>query len=261
MTALIIAVFGASLLGSAHCAGMCGAFLAFAVQPATTEGAGGPARRVSPFSLQSGYHLGRLMTYALLGAAAGALGAAIDFGGRAAGVQRAALLGAGALMVLFGVVAVLRQVGMSLPHAPLPMAWRKAVAAGQRFAFEMPPLPRAWAIGLLTPMLPCGWLYAFAVLAAGTGHPGAGALTMAVFWAGTLPMLIGLGVGIQAFTGVLRARLPMLTSLAVIAVGLWTLSGRMPMVGIAQAQQTNTITDADGSAVIWMQSGAACHGK
>ncbi|MEM1329770.1 MAG: sulfite exporter TauE/SafE family protein [Planctomycetota bacterium] len=256
---LIAAVFAASVLGSMHCAGMCGAFLAFAVQPGSKGSEGG--RRDALWPLHSAYHVGRLLTYTLLGFAAGGLGAAIDLGGRAAGVQRAALIGAGGLMVFFGVVAILRQVGMRLPRAPLPRAWRELIGKGQRLAFEMPPLARAWSIGLLTPMLPCGWLYAFAVLAAGTGEPVAGGLVMAVFWVGTLPVLIGLGVGVQAMTGVLRRHMPLLTSLAVVAVGLWTLLGRAPLVGVAQASESRAVTAGGGSAVLWSQPGATCHGR
>ncbi|RMF85708.1 MAG: sulfite exporter TauE/SafE family protein, partial [Planctomycetota bacterium] len=95
MTALIAAVFVASLLGSLHCAGMCGPFVAFAVG-ADAGRTGGAWRHVA-------YHGGRLVTYSLLGVAAGALGAALDLGGAWVGVQRTAAIVAGAIMVLFGV--------------------------------------------------------------------------------------------------------------------------------------------------------------
>ena len=52
---------------------------------------------------------------------------------------------------------------------------------------------------------------------------------MAVFWLGTLPIMIGLGVGLQAMTGSLRRHLPVATSVLIVAVGLWTILGRMTM--------------------------------
>ena len=56
MIALIGAVLVASLLGSLHCAGMCGAFVAFAV-------IGSPGHQPSRVALNTAYNLGRLITY------------------------------------------------------------------------------------------------------------------------------------------------------------------------------------------------------
>ncbi|MBE7450024.1 MAG: sulfite exporter TauE/SafE family protein [Kofleriaceae bacterium] len=42
---------------------------------------------------------------------------------------------------------------------------------------------RAALLGLLSAALPCGWLWAFVVVAAGTGSPVGGALVMTAFWA------------------------------------------------------------------------------
>ena len=89
-----------------------------------------------------------------------------------------------------------------------------------------PPVARAGAIGLLTTLLPCGWLYAFAVVASGTARPLLGGAVMAVFWMGTLPVMVALGTGLQHGLGALGRRLPALTSCAVIAVGLYTLADR-----------------------------------
>jgi sulfite exporter TauE/SafE len=215
--ALFGAVFLASLLGSTHCAGMCGAFLAFAVA--------GP-EKARHAALHAAYNGGRLITYAVLGTAAGALGAAVDLGGSAAGIQRLAAALAGATMVILGAVAVLRLVGWRIPRAPVPAPLQRLAVAGHRAALAWHPVARAAAIGLLTTLLPCGWLYAFVVTAAGTASPAIGALAMIAFWLGTLPMMIGLGAGLRTLSGPLRKRLPMLTSLLLVAVGLGTLVGR-----------------------------------
>ena len=220
MITLIVAVFIASLLGSMHCAGMCGAFLAFAV---------GGGESTSKAALNAAYNGGRLVTYTILGAIAGGFGAAVDLGGSAAGVQRAAAALAGAMMVGFGLIAVLRVMGVKVPRVPLPRALHSAVAGGHRRVMNWNPLARAGAIGLLTTLLPCGWLYAFAVTAAGTAGPLRGAATMAAFWVGTLPMMLSLGVGVQALTGPLRRRLPLITSLLLVGVGMNTLFGRLTM--------------------------------
>jgi sulfite exporter TauE/SafE len=101
-------------------------------------------------------------------------------------------------------------------------------------------------VGLLTTLLPCGWRYAFAVTAAGSGSPWLGALTMSVFWLGTLPIMLMLGMGVQALTGALRPHLPVLASLIIVGVGTWTVLGRMnlPQIELQCAADISGIEDA-----------------
>ncbi len=221
-----MAVFVASVLGSMHCAGMCGAFLALAVTPGESTAA--------PSLLQTAYHVGRLVTYVVLGAVAGLIGSAVDLAGDAAGVGRAAAIAAGVMMIGFGVVALLRQAGVRVRTVPVPGGLQRTVARGHRAVMNRPPLVRAGAIGLLTTLLPCGWLYAFAITAAGTGRPLAGALTMAVFWLGTLPVLVTLGMGLSRMSSVLRRRMPLATSVALIGVGTFTAFDRLGAPAMAR---------------------------
>jgi uncharacterized protein len=220
MTALILAVFLASLLGSLHCAGMCGGLMAFAV------GLGGGAKGDRGF-LHVAYHGGRLATYTLLGVLAGFMGAAVDLGGGLVGVQRAAAAFAGAVIIGFGVIALLKLRGVQVRRLGLPGVLQRRVVGAHRLAMDLPPLHRALFIGLLTTLLPCGWLYAFAITAAGTASPMWGAATMAVFWAGTLPILVSLGAGVQLLMGSLGRRLPVITALMLIGVGVFTVAERM----------------------------------
>lgn len=244
MIATFSAVFLASLLGSTHCAGMCGAFLAVAVAPAqTVEG----SRMRAKATLLGAYNAGRLVTYSILGAIAGAVGAAVDLGGSLVGVQRGATIAAGVFILAFGVVAVLRHLNVPIRKMPLPGALQTAVIRGHRVADRLPPLGRALTVGLLTTLLPCGWLWAFVITAAGTAHPVYGALAMGAFWLGTLPIMVGLGLGIQTLAGRLGSRLPLVTSVLLVAVGLYTIAGRLAAPAIAMpAPHVN----ADGSAVV-----------
>lgn len=233
MIGLIAAVFVASLLGSLHCAGMCGAFVAFAVSGADGQGRGKRAM------LNGSYQVGRLITYVALGVAAGSVGALLDLGGALAGISRAAMVLAGAVMVVFGLSAVLHAMGRRAPRMPVPAIMQRLLAHGHRAAMTLSPVRRALAIGLLTTLLPCGWLYAFAAAAGGTASPWWGGVTMAVFWLGTLPVLVSLGVGVQRLTGVLGRRLPHATAVLLILVGLWTIIGRgMLDAQVLAAQQT-----------------------
>jgi sulfite exporter TauE/SafE len=248
MTALIATVLVASFLGSLHCAGMCGVFVAIAVgaAPMASPSIGGrlprPAWRAH-LAAQSAYHGGRLVTYAALGAAAGGLGSALDLAGAAFGLQRTALALAGASMVAFGAILVLRRAGLRVPPAPLPGGLRDALVRGHRRALSLPPLVRAGAIGLMTTLLPCGWLYAFALVAAGTGAPGAGAVTMATFWFGTLPVLAAVGAGARALAGPLRRHVPTVAALAVIAVGAMTVAARLRVPALETSAAARGVVD------------------
>lgn len=219
MTALILAVLSASVLGSLHCAGMCGAFVAFAV----TGGQAGPRER---WRLHAAYNLGRLVVYTALGAVAGTVGAAVNIGGELVGLQRAAAVVAGAMMVCVGLITVARLAGIRLPTPQAPAWMARAAGRGHVSASRLPATARAVVTGLLTTLLPCGWLYAFVITAAGTAHAGLGALTMAAFWVGTLPVMIAVGLAAQRLSGGLGRLLPMVTALVVIVVGLVTVVQR-----------------------------------
>jgi sulfite exporter TauE/SafE len=220
MIALVAAVLGASLVGSVHCAGMCGGFVGF------YAGGGRGGRRSAV--VHAAYSAGRLAAYAALGAMAGAVGAALDAtGGVLLGAQRAAGVVSGVLIVLWGVVILLQALGVRVPPLVAPAGMGAAVRAGVARVAGAPPATRAFAIGLLTGCLPCGWLYAFVVTAAGTGSALAGAGLMAVFWAGTLPVMVSLGLGLGALAGPLRRHVPAACAIAMIAVGLFAVGGRL----------------------------------
>lgn len=215
--ALAATVLLASLTGSLHCAGMCGAFVAFGV---------GGARGGAAWRAQLAYHGGRLATYGALGALAGAAGGALDLGGAWLGIQRAALAVAAISMIAFGVATLLRLRGVRVPGLGAPPALRRLYLAGHARAVRLGPVRRALTIGLLSTLLPCGWLYAFAVVAAGSGSPWTGAAILALFWAGTVPVLAGIGAGVRALAGPARRHLPALAAIALVCVGLVALAGR-----------------------------------
>lgn len=223
LIALCAAVLGASLLGSLHCAGMCGGLVAFA------SGAGAEGPRPGRFARHLAYHGGRLAAYVGLGAVAGALGAALDLGGRLLGYQRVAAVGAGIFVALWGGHALATALGVRLPQPKAPGALRRAVGRGlDRFA-RRPPVHRALAVGLLSALLPCGWLWAYVAVAAGTGGAVAGALVMGVFWAGTVPALVAVGAAVQAASGRLRRVAPAVCAAALVVVGLATVVLRASM--------------------------------
>jgi uncharacterized protein len=232
---LVSTIFVASLVGSLHCAGMCGAFVAIAT-------GGFDASPRQKLTTQVAYHLGRLFTYVTLGGIAGALGAMVDLAGELAGVQTAATFVAGGAMVVFGVVSLMRVSGLRLAGPRLPAFWQSTVSHLHRRSMGFEPTTRAALIGLSTTLLPCGWLYAFVVTAAGTAHPLTGGLAMIAFWCGTLPMMVSLGVGMQSLLGRLGPKVPALTCVVLIGVGVYTLINRGMIDGVALARSVSAST-------------------
>jgi sulfite exporter TauE/SafE len=217
--ALAGSVFLASLVGSTHCAGMCGGIAAFCA------GAGESTGRRS-MAATAAYHAARGASYAAVGAAAGAFGRLLDAGGAVVGLQRGAAVAAGVAVALVGVALLSSAGGLDAGRVALPAWLRDALAVIHRAAAAMSPVRRAISIGFATPLLPCGWLWAFALVAAGTGSVAWGAAVMLAFWAGTVPLLALLGVGIASLGGARRQLLTALAGLAMVAVGVHTAAMR-----------------------------------
>ncbi len=220
MLTLGIAVLVASLLGSLHCVGMCG--------PLALWVTGGGSSRTTV----AAYHLGRLTTYWIAGAVAGVLGAAVSLGGDMVGFQSAAANVAGTLLILVGVFRLAKlhpRFNRPLLQSGSGSGSFTVAAVLKRFK---PLLDRQTAVskaylgGLITTWLPCGWLYLFVLVAAGTGGALPAMVVMFAFWIGTLPALTAMLVGVRSLTPKMRGVLPIVASLFLIVTGLYTVTGR-----------------------------------
>lgn len=227
MWVLLGTVFVASLLGSLHCVGMCGPFAVLA--SATDE------KRKSALLPATAYSFGRLITYAMVGAIFGSMGMALSegtsyFGGAdLESVQQKATWIAGGLMILIGVIALARQFGIQIT---LPNFIGKRVQPilqnGYQRVRKLPRVRRAFLIGTLTCLMPCGWLYTFAIVAAGTSSPLLGAAVMVTFWSGTVPIMTLLMMGFGKLGPAIQQKIPMAMALTVILVGCFTIAFRAP---------------------------------
>lgn len=259
MLTLCITVFGASLLGSLHCAGMCGGFVALFAGTAT------PSERLRA---HFAWHGTRLLTYATLGAIAGGLGGALDLAGSLAGWPQIAAALAGIGMALWGAFTLLQLAGVGFATR-LVAGLRKSftgrkVAPFQRAIRHLhsrPPVVRAVVLGLSSALLPCGWLYAFVIAAAGTANLWAGAALMAAFWLGNLPLLAGLGALVQRLSGPMRKHLPVATATALLVVGVLTVVQRLQVVPSPHCPAA--LGSAASLQDVWRLgwAGATCHGS
>ncbi len=261
MSVLLGTVFVASLIGSLHCAGMCGPFLAFAVSDNGRLAPRGLGRHIP----QAVYHLARLIAYVALGALFGTVGALVNASAEFAGIQHAAMLLAGALLVLMGIVSALGQFVRLGPRIAAPRGPRAILAAGVVRASKLPPAARAASVGLLTALLPCGWLYGFALAAAGTESAATGGALMLAFWAGTLPMLAGLAWVFRRAERLLAARIQVAASLALVLIGAMTVWARVGALDSLPTQPPPRSASAEAIAAEVKQldsaKSACCQGR
>jgi hypothetical protein len=182
----LLLLFGASLLGSAHCVGMCGPYVAMCSAQFVPRAAT-PAARVL---LRLFFNVGRIGTYALIGLTAGAFGQialALAARWRLTGVIAIA---AGMAAICFGLSL------MGLMKDPASLAAHVGVdrllRVGRARLLRTPPKLTPLLLGMLQGWLPCALVYAAATRAAVAGSAGLGALTMVVFGLGTLPAVFAL---------------------------------------------------------------------
>jgi uncharacterized protein len=219
VSAFLLPILLASLAGSLHCAAMCGPFMAAVV-------GFGPDGRSGPVA-QTAYHLGRLVTYLVLGAAAGLVGNALDLAGSHAGLGRISAVLAGVLLVLSGASALFARERLVRLGRRAPRrlgAWLGLVLARVKHSA---PLPRAFLIGLSTTFVPCGWLYAFVATAAGTGRVLPATGVMLVFWLGTIPALLAAGAGLRRLSARLGERARTVSGSLILVSGVVLLALRV----------------------------------
>ena len=198
-------IFLLGLLTGFHCVGMCGGFvLSYTADDAS---AGRPS-----YLSHLLFGAGKTLSYTLIGATFGLLGAFVAFTPMLRGV--AGML-AGAFLIVFGLnmlglFAPLRRFRLGLP-VPL-----------QTFIYEKQSRSRhrPFVIGLLNGlMLACGPLQAMYVMAAGTGSALEGAKMLFAFGVGTLPVLLSFGVLATFISGALTHRLLRASGVIVVVLG------------------------------------------
>ncbi len=204
-------------LGSfGHCASMCGPVsvalglsgdLAASAPPrqkplerskdAEATAGGSPSSSLVSWQFHLLLNLGRLLSYALVGAAIGGLGAALLSGGQLAGVgselRRWMTLVTGGMLIWLGLLQIAPGLLPGLPIAKLAQQQHERLS---RLMVDLSLQERAWTpllLGLCWGMIPCGFLYTAQIRAAETGSWWLGSLLMLAFGLGTAPIMVGMG--------------------------------------------------------------------
>lgn len=207
----MIALLITGLLGSFHCVGMCGGFVLALDRPGRV-----PWRRLS---VQGSFLLGKALTYVLLGALAGTLGAVALRAPWFVAAQALLSVVAGVLMCLAGL-----QLLRLLPELPVGSlfgpgsAYERAVRAVANARSPAAP----FVMGSLTGLLPCPLVYAFLAAALSAGSLLGAMGTMALLGATSAPALLLVVLLGAVLSPRARGRLVRVAGVVVVLLGLVT---------------------------------------
>ncbi len=191
--------FMLGLVGSFHCAGMCGP-LAMALPHSQCRGF---------VSGRMAYNTGRIVTYCMLGLVFGLVGKSFSL----VGLQRG-------LSIVLGVVLILSVLAPRKLTASVPIAhgvnWLKQQMASSLRSGSFSSLT---VLGLLNGLLPCGLVYVACAAATISGNILGTAQYMAMFGLGTMPMMLGISLSGKVIPASFRLRMLRAIPIAVFCLG------------------------------------------
>ena len=211
----LIIILTTAFLGSVgHCIGMCGGIVVAYSSSKIDQ----KSSYIQQTASHLAYNFGRVTTYAILGAIFGYAGQVIAFTPTTKGIL---FVITGVLMILAGLslignIKFLNSAEWSVSkYTWYQNSFKKLMSSKSYSSFYL--------LGMLNGIIPCGLVYSFAIFAASTASPWAGAVVMATFGLATIPALFFLGT-ITKFLqkGNLRPTMMKLASLMVIFYGMYT---------------------------------------
>ncbi|PPD29953.1 MAG: heavy metal transport/detoxification protein [Methylomonas sp.] len=198
-------LLGIGFLTGFHCIGMCGGFVV-----AYTDATKSKARQLWA---HLSYAFGKTLSYTVLGAGFGLLGATIAITPQ---IRGGVALAASVFLLMYGlkmlnVFVVLRRFTLRMPKS-----------VNRAVADELRKPPRsALRTGLLTGLLlGCGPLQAMYVMAAGSGDPFQGGMILLMFGLGTLVPLLGFGMFASLLSPAAMRQMVNVSGILVIAMGI-----------------------------------------
>lgn len=217
----LLAPFFIGLIGSLHCLGMCGPLImaySLHIRGGDTAQAPVAALWAQGITHHLAFHAGRIFTYGLLGGLAALLAQVTAFNQVLGNIRGGFTLGAGFLMVAFGLIL--------LKVIPFPLLSLPPFGVASFWGRFLPPLFHSQSpfaklgLGLAAGFLPCMLSWAMIVKAATAANPLAGFLTTASFGAGTMPVLFFTGLSASLLSLKVRFFGERIAAFAVVLMGV-----------------------------------------
>ncbi len=212
----LISVMSIAFIGSiSHCVGMCGgiaiAYSSSKIDPKSSK--------LFQILAHLSYSFGRVTTYTLLGAIFGFLGGVTTFSNTTSGI----FLALAAIAMILAGLSLIGKVKflVAIEHSILKQEWYKnyfssLLSSNSSFSFYL--------LGILNGLLPCGFVYFFAITAASSASAFSGALIMFLFGISTIPAMFSLSFFVGIFKNTsFRDKMLKVSAFAVIGFGLYTL--------------------------------------
>jgi sulfite exporter TauE/SafE len=206
---IITITFLAGLTGSIHCIGMCGAFASTCASKTSALGF---------------YHIGRLISYSLLGLLGGLLGSLFIqlIENPIFQLIPSVVLGLG--FIIFGIRTLkTKQLKLSSPHF-----LQKKINNLYVLFFKTENLSlRSFLLGISSSLLPCGLLYGVLIALVTFQNPITGVIGMASFCVGTMPALFVAPSAIAKIINPLKAKWPQFIAMTTTSVGVFIITYRL----------------------------------
>ncbi|MBI5020417.1 MAG: sulfite exporter TauE/SafE family protein [Ignavibacteriales bacterium] len=203
---VVITGFIFGILGGLHCIGMCGPIVLAL-----------PVGEQSAFRFASGralYHFGRVISYAVMGAAVGLLGARLLL----PILQQNLSIIVGALLILTVLFPkIIRSVNF-LSKVFDPVTQKITSIIGKML--ESNALVSMLILGVMNGFLPCGFVYMAISTAAVTGGSLAGMLFMVGFGLGTVPAMLAVSFFPKLISANLRLKIAKILPAFQVIIGL-----------------------------------------
>lgn len=208
-------IFLTGVFASLHCIGMCGAIvLAYSMQHKTNAAESNTPLWIRTLPLHLAYNGGRIISYTLLGIIVGFIG---SFFTPIKDAARYVSLISGILMIVAGI--------LMLKIIPMPAS--RAWDGLSRFStktfgkvIQASSVSSKLLLGILTPLFPCGILYAMLIKAAATQNFVEGGITMLLFAAGMTPALTAVGAASFFLSSKVRNIGDKLAAVTIILMGI-----------------------------------------
>ena len=204
--AILFSALILGLMGSFHCAGMCGPIaIALPLHGNTVP------QKIFGGTL---YNLGRTITYGIMGAVFGLLGQGLHL----LGFQQKISVLMGAIMIISVLFPALFKNQYNMGKSWFSVVGKLKKTIAKMFAIRS--FQSLFFIGMLNGLLPCGLVYMAIAGAIGTGGVVQGSLYMILFGLGTIPMLLGISLAGNVLSLTVRKKINKLIPVLVVIVGL-----------------------------------------